>query len=162
LFKNTSIEELEERPTANWIRRQLQYFAQARRDVCFGLIYFEINVFLVLQKNDLKTRSPATTITSVFSPPLPSFKATMTSTPSHSHANVSPLSSLENSHHNVPNRLSLNRSIQSNESGVPLFIEKCIQFIEEFGLATEGLYRVSGYKNQVELVISKLTEGKNH
>ncbi|CAF4748934.1 unnamed protein product, partial [Rotaria magnacalcarata] len=30
--KNTSIEELEERPTANWIRRQLQYFAQSRRD----------------------------------------------------------------------------------------------------------------------------------
>jgi hypothetical protein len=33
-IKNTSVEELEERPTANWIRRQLQHFAQARRDVC--------------------------------------------------------------------------------------------------------------------------------
>ena len=33
--QNTSIEELEERPTANWIRRQLQHFAQVRRDVCF-------------------------------------------------------------------------------------------------------------------------------
>jgi hypothetical protein len=39
MIKNTSIEELEERPTANWIRRQLQYFAQARRDVCFDCIY---------------------------------------------------------------------------------------------------------------------------
>jgi hypothetical protein len=36
-FKNTSIEELEERPTANWIRRQLQYFAQARRDVYISI-----------------------------------------------------------------------------------------------------------------------------
>jgi len=85
----------------------------------------------------------------------------MTSTPPHSHASVSPLSSLENSHHHVPSRLSLNHCIQSNESGVPLFIEKCIQFIEEYGLAIEGLYRVSGYKNQVELVINKLSEGKN-
>jgi len=42
-----------------------------------------------------------------------------------------------------------------------LFIEKCIQFIEEYGLATEGLYRVSGYKNQVELVINRLSEGRN-
>lgn len=43
---------------------------------------------------------------------------------------------------------------------MPLFMEKCIQFIEEYGLSTEGLYRVSGYKNQVELVITKLTEGR--
>jgi hypothetical protein len=144
--KNTSVEELEERTTANWIRRQLQHFAQARRD-----------------KNELKTRSPATTITSISSPPIPSFKATMTSTPAHSHATVSsPLSSLENSHHHVPIRLSLNRCIQSNQSGVPLFIEKCIEFIEEYGLSIEGLYRVSGYKNQVELVINKLSEDPSY
>ena len=82
----------------------------------------------------------------------------MTSTPSHN--NISPFSSLENSHHPVPARLSLDRCILSKQSGVPLFIEKCIEFIEEYGLAIEGLYRVSGYKNQVELVISKLSEGK--
>ncbi|CAF0785219.1 unnamed protein product [Rotaria sordida] len=143
--KNTSIEELEERPTANWIRRQLQYFAQARRD-----------------KNDVKTRSPAATITTISSPPLLSFKATMTSTPSITNTTVSPLSSVENSHHHTPLRLSLSRCIQSNKSGVPLFIEKCIQFIEEYGLAVEGLYRVSGYKNQVELVINKLTEDPSY
>jgi hypothetical protein len=40
-------------------------------------------------------------------------------------------------------------------------METCIEFIEEYGLAIEGLYRVSGYKNQVELVINKLTEGRN-
>lgn len=89
---------------------------------------------------------------------MPSFKATMTSTPPNT--NVSPLSSLENSHHPVPARLSLDRCILSKKSGVPLFIEKSIEFIEEYGLAVEGLYRVSGYKNQVELVISKLSEGK--
>lgn len=90
---------------------------------------------------------------------VPSFKATMTSTSPH--GNASPLSSLENSHHHhVPTRLSLDRCILSKKSGVPLFIEQCIQFIEEYGLATEGLYRVSGYKNQVELVINKLSEGK--
>jgi hypothetical protein len=140
--KNTSIEELEEKTTANWIRRQLQHFAQARRD-----------------KSESKIRSPATaTITSISSPPVPSFKVTMTSTPPHN----SPLSSLENSHHHVPIRLSLVRCTLSAESGVPLFIEKCIKFIEEHGLAIEGLYRVSGYKNQVESVINKLIEDPSY
>jgi len=146
--KNTSIEELEERPTANWIRRQLQHFAQARRD-----------------KNDSKSRSPAisgatATVTSICSPPLPSFKATMTSTPA---ANSSPLSSVENSHHqHPPLRLTLSRCAQSSQTGVPLFIEKCIEFIEEFGLGIEGLYRISGYKNQVDLVINRLIEDPNY
>jgi len=86
----------------------------------------------------------------------------MTSTPSSSsQSNNSPLSSLENSHQHLPLRFTLNRCILSPQSGVPLFIEKCIQFIEEYGLATEGLYRVSGYKNQVELVINRLSEGRN-
>jgi hypothetical protein len=115
--------------------------------------------FLIIQKNELKTRPPATTITSISSPPILSFKATMTSTPPHTH--ISPLASLENSHQHVRIPLSLDNCIQSNQTGVPLFIEKCIEFIEEYGLAIEGLYRVSGYKNQVELVINKLIEGKN-
>ena len=86
----------------------------------------------------------------------------MTSTGLNSHTGVSPLSSLENSHHHhhAPVRLTLSRCTLSAESGVPLFIEKCIQFIEEYGLSIEGLYRISGYKNQVELVINKLIEGK--
>ena len=82
----------------------------------------------------------------------------MISTPLQSQTTSSPLSSLENSHH-LSVRLSLEHSIQSNQSNIPLFIEKCIQFIEEYGLTIEGLYRISGYKNQVELVISKLIEG---
>ena len=80
----------------------------------------------------------------------------MTATPSQIHQTVSPLSSLENSYHHVPIRLTLSRCLLSNELGIPLFIEKCIVFIEEHGLTTEGLYRISGYKNQVDLVINKL------
>ncbi|CAF1527816.1 unnamed protein product, partial [Adineta steineri] len=112
------------------------------------------------KKNDLKTRSPATTITSVSSPIPILYKATTTSTPPHTTASL--LSSVENSQHHIPVRLSLSRCAQSNESGVPLFMKKCIQFIEEYGLAIEGLYRVSGYKNQVELVINKLIEDPSY
>ncbi|KAM6358306.1 rho GTPase-activating protein 5 isoform 2-T2 [Alca torda] len=32
------------------------------------------------------------------------------------------------------------------EKPIPLFVEKCVQFIEDTGLCTEGLYRVSGNK----------------
>jgi hypothetical protein len=84
----------------------------------------------------------------------------MAYTPPQLHQTISPLLSLENSYHNVPLRLTLSRCLLSNESGVPLFIEKCILFIEEHGLTIGGLYRISGYKNQVELVINKLIQGK--
>lgn len=47
----------------------------------------------------------------------------------------------------------------SEENSVPLFIEKSIRFIEQHGIAIEGLYRISGYKNQVDFVIQKLIEG---
>ena len=110
-----------------------------------------------MQKNELKARSPALTTTALITSPL-LFKATMTSTPPTSHQTIPPFSSLENSYHHVPIRLTLNRCLLSNELCIPLFIEKCIRFIEEHGLNTEGLYRISGYKNQVELVINKLIE----
>lgn len=32
------------------------------------------------------------------------------------------------------------------EKPIPLFVEKCVEFIEDTGLCTEGLYRVSGNK----------------
>jgi hypothetical protein len=96
-----------------------------------------------------------TTIASVSTPPL--FKATLTSTS----PSPSPLSSLENSYHRIPIRLTLSRCVLSNEFDIPLFIVKCIRFIEEHGLTIEGLYRISGYKNQVELVINKLTDDPN-
>ncbi|XP_054885069.1 rho GTPase-activating protein 35 [Poeciliopsis prolifica] len=36
------------------------------------------------------------------------------------------------------------------ERPVPVFIEKCIRFIETTGLSTEGIYRVSGNKAEIE------------
>ncbi|CAF4317273.1 unnamed protein product, partial [Adineta steineri] len=66
------------------------------------------------------------------------------------------------SYHHVPIRLVLSRCLLSNVLGIPLFIEKCILYIEEHGLSTEGLYRISGYKNQVELVINKLIQDPNY
>lgn len=79
---------------------------------------------------------------------------------SQSQPNVSPLTSLENASHHLPLRLKLNQCLLSAETGVPIFIEKCIRFIEEHGLTIEGLYRISGYKNQVEFIIQKLVTGK--
>ncbi len=55
----------------------------------------------------------------------------------------------------------MSRCKLSTSLGIPLFIVKCIQFIEEHGLTIEGLYRISGYKNQVDLVINKLIEDPN-
>lgn len=74
---------------------------------------------------------------------------------------TSPFLSLENSYHRVPIRLTLSRCVLSQELDIPLFIVKCVRYIEEHGLTIEGIYRVSGYKNQVELVINKLTEDPN-
>ncbi|KAJ3591461.1 hypothetical protein NHX12_009406 [Muraenolepis orangiensis] len=59
-------------------------------------------------------------------------------------------------------RHSISKPIESNYFGVPLvnvvsperpipvFIEKCIRFIETTGLTTEGIYRVSGNKAEME------------
>ena len=38
----------------------------------------------------------------------------------------------------------------SNGSPVPLFIQKCVKFIEKEGLNTKGLYRVSGNKSEAD------------
>uniref|UniRef100_A0A3B3TVK8 Rho GTPase-activating protein 35 n=1 Tax=Poecilia latipinna TaxID=48699 RepID=A0A3B3TVK8_9TELE len=41
-------------------------------------------------------------------------------------------------------------SVVSPDRPIPLFIEKCVHFIEKTGLNTEGLYRVSGNKSEME------------
>lgn len=41
----------------------------------------------------------------------------------------------------------------------PLFVEKCVAFIEEEGLTTEGLYRVPGNRAHVELLMERFKEG---
>ncbi|XP_041984268.1 rho GTPase-activating protein 190 isoform X2 [Aricia agestis] len=45
--------------------------------------------------------------------------------------------------------------------GVPLFVEKCIQFIEREGLASEGLYRVPGNRAHVDMLFAKFYEDPN-
>lgn len=82
--------------------------------------------------------------------------------PNQSQQNSSPFLSLENSYQRVPIRLKLSRCVLSSETGIPLFVEKCIQYIEQHGLSIEGLYRISGYKNQVELIINKLNDDPNY
>lgn len=49
--------------------------------------------------------------------------------------------------------------IQSEDNAVPLFVEKCIQFIEEEGLDSEGIYRVPGNRAHVDLLFQKFEEG---
>ncbi|KAF2350329.1 Rho GTPase-activating protein domain [Trinorchestia longiramus] len=48
--------------------------------------------------------------------------------------------------------------IQSPDCHVPLFIDKCIQFIELEGLDSEGIYRVPGNKIHVEHLSTKFKE----
>ncbi|XP_061659538.1 rho GTPase-activating protein 35 isoform X1 [Syngnathoides biaculeatus] len=43
-------------------------------------------------------------------------------------------------------------NVVSPERPIPLFIEKCVRFIETTGLNTEGLYRVSGNKSEMESI----------
>ncbi|CAH0731537.1 unnamed protein product, partial [Brenthis ino] len=45
--------------------------------------------------------------------------------------------------------------------GVPLFVEKCIEFIEREGLASEGLYRVPGNRAHVDMLFNKFYEDPN-
>ncbi|XP_073433939.1 rho GTPase-activating protein 5 [Dendrobates tinctorius] len=48
----------------------------------------------------------------------------------------------------------------SPEKPIPVFVKKCVDFIEESGLGTEGLYRVSGYKTDQDN-IQKLFDADN-
>lgn len=49
---------------------------------------------------------------------------------------------------------------QSETNRIPLFLEKCVRFIEEEGLDSEGIYRVPGNRAHVELLFQKFEEGK--
>lgn len=50
--------------------------------------------------------------------------------------------------------------VQSEHNLVPLFVEKCITFIQEEGLDLEGLYRVPGNRAHVDLLFQKFDEGE--
>lgn len=49
--------------------------------------------------------------------------------------------------------------IQSEKNMIPLFLEKCVEFIEQEGLDSEGIYRVPGNRAHVDLLYQKLQEG---
>lgn len=49
---------------------------------------------------------------------------------------------------------------QSETNKIPLFLEKCVQFIEDEGLDSEGIYRVPGNRAHVELLFQKFEEGE--
>lgn len=51
---------------------------------------------------------------------------------------------------------------QSEQNLIPLFVEKCISFIQEEGLELEGLYRVPGNRAHVDLLFQKFDEGKKN
>ncbi|XP_064477601.1 rho GTPase-activating protein 190-like isoform X2 [Ornithodoros turicata] len=48
--------------------------------------------------------------------------------------------------------------VQSDEVATPLFVDKCIRFIEEEGLDSEGIYRVPGNRAHVDLLFQKFDE----
>ncbi|UYV65631.1 RhoGAPp190 [Cordylochernes scorpioides] len=48
--------------------------------------------------------------------------------------------------------------VQSEGKSVPLFVEKCIHFIEEEGLDSEGIYRVPGNRAHVDLLFQRFDE----
>lgn len=50
--------------------------------------------------------------------------------------------------------------LQSDKNYVPLFMEKCVKFIESEGLDSEGIYRVPGNRAHVDLLFQKFEEGR--
>lgn len=61
---------------------------------------------------------------------------------------------------NMVDGATLSDFMLSEKNLVPLFLEKCVEFIELEGLDSEGIYRVPGNRAHVELLYQKLQEGK--
>ena len=61
----------------------------------------------------------------------------------------------------VSSQPTLEEFSQSEDKPVPLFIEKCVKFIEGEGLKSEGLYRVPGNRAHVEELFKNFEEGKS-
>ncbi len=47
-----------------------------------------------------------------------------------------------------------------DEGGVPVFVRKCVEFVEREGLRSEGIYRVPGKKENVLLLQDKFEESE--
>ena len=50
--------------------------------------------------------------------------------------------------------------VQSEVNLVPLFVEKCVNYIQEEGLNVEGIYRVPGNRAHVEQLLERFKEGE--
>lgn len=61
----------------------------------------------------------------------------------------------------VPAVKSLSSFKQSDKNMVPLFLEKCVQFIEREGVDSEGIYRVPGNRTHVDLLYQKFDDEDN-
>ncbi|XP_066996552.2 rho GTPase-activating protein 190 isoform X2 [Anabrus simplex] len=61
----------------------------------------------------------------------------------------------------VVHQVTLQDFAQSEENFVPLLLEKCVKFIEEEGLDSEGIYRVPGNRAHVDLLFQKFEEDPN-
>lgn len=57
--------------------------------------------------------------------------------------------------------LKISDFIQSEKNFIPLFLEKCVKFIEAEGLDSEGIYRVPGNRAHVDLLFQKFEEDSN-
>ncbi|XP_069494567.1 rho GTPase-activating protein 5 [Ambystoma mexicanum] len=53
------------------------------------------------------------------------------------------------------------QDLVSAEKPIPLFVEKCVHFIEDTGLCTEGLYRVSGNKTDQDNIQKQFDQDRN-
>lgn len=63
----------------------------------------------------------------------------------------------------VPNRTPANLKdlAVSPSEPVPLFVQKCVQFVEREGLNAEGIYRVPGNQAHVQQLEQKFLEGNS-
>lgn len=52
-------------------------------------------------------------------------------------------------------------SFKQSDNMIPLFLERCVQFIEKAGLDSEGIYRVPGNRAHVELLYHQFDSGKS-
>uniref|UniRef100_A0A2I2YAP4 Rho-GAP domain-containing protein n=1 Tax=Gorilla gorilla gorilla TaxID=9595 RepID=A0A2I2YAP4_GORGO len=53
------------------------------------------------------------------------------------------------------------RDLVTAEKPIPVFVEKCVEFIEDTGLCTEGLYRVSGNETDQDNIQKQFDQDHN-
>lgn len=69
-------------------------------------------------------------------------------------------SNANNGDNTSPTVSPLEKFVQLNGNPVPLFIQKCTEFIEKEGVDMEGIYRVPGNRAHVDTLLQKFDESK--